>query len=250
MKALLLLLSLFGFGTALAQGNLVFEITEHNFGEVREGELAEKVFKFINTGDIPVVIKDVWASCGCTTPEWPKEPILPGDSSEIAVVFNSTGRPGTFYKTISIASNALEPISKLIIRGQVIRPTDPAKPQGGNNSASLELGEKSYNFGKIQVGDKLVRNVFVKNTSERSVFIEGLQSECKCVRIKGGGKFIKAQEEVEIELIFTPRSIVVTPILINFQTNRSGAITYELKGEVVKSLIEKSTVRESELYDF
>ncbi len=109
---------------SLAQGAFAFEETEYNFGDIKEGDLAEHVFTFKNTGDAPIVIDNVRASCGCTTPEWPKEPIMPGESSSIKAVFNSKGRPGNVYKTITITSNANETTKVLKLRGQVIKVGD------------------------------------------------------------------------------------------------------------------------------
>ncbi|UZR93804.1 DUF1573 domain-containing protein [Chondrinema litorale] len=123
MKHLFSFLFLFIAATtiSLAQGVFSFEELEHNFGDIKEGELAEHVFAFENTGDAPIVIENVRASCGCTTPQWPKEPIMPGESAEIKAVFNSKGRPGNVYKTITITSNASETTKTLKLRGQVIK---------------------------------------------------------------------------------------------------------------------------------
>lgn len=110
--------------TVAAQGKFSFaKGLEHDFGTINEGVKAEHVFKFENTGNAPIVITDVRASCGCTTPEWPKEPIMPGESASIKAVFDSNGRPGNFYKTITITSNAVEPSTKLVIKGAVTAKT-------------------------------------------------------------------------------------------------------------------------------
>jgi len=109
---------------SLAQGAFTFEETEYNFGDIKEGDLAEHIFSFKNSGNAPIVIDQVRASCGCTTPEWPKEPIMPGETSSIKAVFNSKGRPGNVYKTITITSNATETTKTLKLRGQVIKAGD------------------------------------------------------------------------------------------------------------------------------
>lgn len=80
----------------------------HDFGAVPEGPSAETVFEFKNVGNEPLIIQNASASCGCTTPEWPKEPILPGKTGKIKVRFNTAGRGGQpFDKTVFIASNAV-----------------------------------------------------------------------------------------------------------------------------------------------
>lgn len=78
----------------------------HDFGEIPEGPFAEYVFEFKNKGKEPLIITNASASCGCTTPSWPKEPILPGKKGEITVKYNTQGRVGPFHKDIYISSNA------------------------------------------------------------------------------------------------------------------------------------------------
>ena len=126
MKHLFSLSFLFVLSISLsfAQGAFSFEETEYNFGDIKEGDLAEHIFTFKNTGNAPIVIDQVRASCGCTTPEWSREPIMPGETSSIKAVFNSKGRPGNVYKTITITSNAKETTTTLKLRGQVIKSGD------------------------------------------------------------------------------------------------------------------------------
>ena len=78
----------------------------YDFGTIKEGPLAEHIFEFKNNGKEPLIIQNASASCGCTTPEWPKEPVLPGKSSKITVRYTTQGRVGPFTKDIYIQSNA------------------------------------------------------------------------------------------------------------------------------------------------
>ncbi|MEJ7665529.1 MAG: DUF1573 domain-containing protein [Hymenobacter sp.] len=110
---------------ARAQGVLTFESTDHDFGLVPEGTMATHEFKFKNTGNQPVVIANAQASCGCTTPEWTKSPVLPGRSGVIKAVYNSAGRPGVFAKTVTVLSNATE-------GRQSPQPQGHGAEQGGN----------------------------------------------------------------------------------------------------------------------
>jgi hypothetical protein len=96
-----------------------FEKEVHDFGTVKEGVQAEYVFKFTNTGKEPLVITNVQASCGCTTPKWTKEPVKPGESGQVTAIYNSKGRPGTFNKAITITSNAKTAQKVLFIKGNV-----------------------------------------------------------------------------------------------------------------------------------
>ncbi len=82
-----------------------FETREIDFGTHNEGEILDTVFKFTNTGEVPLVITNVKTSCGCTTPYWPKKPIQPGESEQIKVRFNTNHKPGKQTKTITIHAN-------------------------------------------------------------------------------------------------------------------------------------------------
>ncbi|MBW8684877.1 DUF1573 domain-containing protein [Chitinophaga sp. B61] len=84
---------------------MTFDEMAHNFGNITEGERVEYSFKFTNTGNGDLLITDATSSCGCTVPEWPKEPIKPGKTSYMKVVFNSAGKEGYTEKEIIIRAN-------------------------------------------------------------------------------------------------------------------------------------------------
>lgn len=107
-----------------------FKFTEHNFGELQEGPKAAVDFVFTNTGNKPLILTDVKASCGCTTPEWPKEPIAPGQTSKIKVEYNTQGRPGDFTKSITITSNESDQPKMIYIKGKVNGAANPAAAPG------------------------------------------------------------------------------------------------------------------------
>ena len=103
-----------------------FAKSTYDFGTFSEekGKVTH-VFEFTNTGKEPVILQDVKTSCGCTTPNWTKTPVAPGKKGQVAVTYNSTGRPGQFSKTITVTSNAGE--SRLMIKGEVLLKRDAAK---------------------------------------------------------------------------------------------------------------------------
>lgn len=84
---------------------ITFDQETHDFGTVHEGEVVTYDFTFTNTGDAPLLITDAQASCGCTVPEWPREPIKPGQKGTLKVSFNSAGKDGAQDKSISIKAN-------------------------------------------------------------------------------------------------------------------------------------------------
>lgn len=108
----------------LAQGTaeITFDKTTHNFGTFSEN--SPKVtckFQFKNTGDGPLVIHQAITSCGCTVPRYPKEPLKPGESGEITVTYDGTGKfPGHFRKTITIRTNGKKEITRLYIEGDMM----------------------------------------------------------------------------------------------------------------------------------
>ena len=84
-----------------------FKETSWDFGQIVDGESVEHTFKFKNAGEGDLIISSCNASCGCTIPDWPKEPIAPGESSEIKVIFNSAGKSGNVSKEITILANTV-----------------------------------------------------------------------------------------------------------------------------------------------
>jgi len=97
-----------------------FESTEYDFGSVSEGEIVDYTFKFTNTGNFPLIINKATATCGCTVPDWPKDPIKPGDKGEIKVKFNSKNRSNLQTKYVNINANTKPEVTRLKITGNVI----------------------------------------------------------------------------------------------------------------------------------
>lgn len=92
-----------------------------DFYNLMEGEVAQYRFVFKNTGAYPLVISNATATCGCTVPEKPEKPVLPGDTASILVTFNSTGRSGKMHKTVTVVANTEPAFPKLILKGNVIK---------------------------------------------------------------------------------------------------------------------------------
>ena len=102
-------------------GHLAFDTESHSFGSFREGEPSVHTFTFTNTGTEPVTLTEVRASCGCTTPRYTTAPVAPGGTGEIVVEYSSTGRPGPFDKTVTVAADGATPVvTTLRITGTVV----------------------------------------------------------------------------------------------------------------------------------
>ena len=123
-RILFLLIVLFATGMVSAQQReasiTVVGDAVHDFGNIKESDGPVFCsFTVLNNGELPLVISRVIASCGCTTPEWTKEPIAPGKTGEVKVTYDTAGRPGPFAKTISVYSNGKTGNYVLTIKGEV-----------------------------------------------------------------------------------------------------------------------------------
>jgi hypothetical protein len=109
-----------GTSTAQAAQGPVLELLEGNtfdFGSVTEGDVVEHTFKFKNVGSQPLVISNTTSSCGCTTPEWPRDPIAPDSTASIQVRFDTKHKVGPQMKSVSIYANTDPVNTDLVLRG-------------------------------------------------------------------------------------------------------------------------------------
>ena len=114
-----------GFATTQAQNSAKFEFESEtiDYGIIKKGSDGVRVFKFKNVGDEPLIVEDVKSSCGCTIPKKPEKAVMPGEMGEIEVKYD-TKRVGHIRKTVTVYSNAEEPIKALKIKGQIIDDTE------------------------------------------------------------------------------------------------------------------------------
>jgi len=116
-----------GTTSTLKAEDMAFTTDSHDFGVVSEGPAAECEFHFKNTGKEPIVLQRVQPSCGCTTPSYSKDPVLPGKEGIIKASYNTSGRPGAFTKTITVVSNAGTKV--LTLKGQVEKAPTSSVPE-------------------------------------------------------------------------------------------------------------------------
>jgi hypothetical protein len=103
---------------------MTFESTEYDFGTVKEGEEVDYIFRFTNTGSFPLIISKATATCGCTVPEWPKDPIGIGETGEIRVKLNTKNQVNQQTKYVNINANTKPEVTRLKISGNVIPSQD------------------------------------------------------------------------------------------------------------------------------
>jgi hypothetical protein len=99
-----------------------FNKVEHDFGTINQGDKVDYTFKFTNTGKNDLIISNAVGSCGCTVPEYPKEPVKPGKTGKIKVIFNSAGKSGQQTKTVTINANTANGTEKLTIKASINAP--------------------------------------------------------------------------------------------------------------------------------
>ncbi len=120
MKYIILTISLFAIITLQAQPKIEFKNKTYDYGAIKEEDgIAETVFEFTNTGNEPLIINNVRATCGCTTPKWTREPLPPGQTGNIKVGYNPRNRPGNFSKSVNVYANTQPSVTVLSIKGKV-----------------------------------------------------------------------------------------------------------------------------------
>ncbi|GAB3824155.1 DUF1573 domain-containing protein [Hymenobacter jeollabukensis] len=234
---------------AAAQGVLTFTEKAHDFKQVAEGNMATHEFKFTNTGNQPVVIANVQASCGCTTPDWTKTPVLPGKTGFIRAAYNSAGRPGQFNKSVTVTSNAKEPSVTLSITGTVVDKAEMAKSYSAAEiakSPKLTLDRTTVDLGKMETGQQPTAKVTVKNTGKSPLDISSVSSGCFCVTAKSLPKGIKPGASAVIELQYAQRQVGLMADEVTLHSNDiTGAdAKVVLKAYVVQSLSQQSMLKE------
>lgn len=144
--------------------------TEHNFGAFREADgPAACTFRFVNTGDEGVVIVAARANCGCTTPQYPREVIHPGDTATISVAYDPAGRPGRFTKYVQVTVSDEEKPQRLAIRGVVIGEASTLGNRYPVDFGPLKLRYGSMMVGKIDKGRLKTSTVEIYNSTADSI---------------------------------------------------------------------------------
>jgi hypothetical protein len=157
----------------IAVTKMQLSATEHDFGTFKE-EAGRQTFDFIvtNTGSEPLVIQNVVASCGCTTPEWTRQPIPVGAKGKVTAIYDPKDRPGQFNKTLSVYSNTKPEVVVLVIKGEVIPHEKTVEelftfPVGGIRFESNHLA-----FTNVKKNEKKMRVMQLINTSAAPVKVE------------------------------------------------------------------------------
>ncbi|MGC9344443.1 MAG: DUF1573 domain-containing protein [Bacteroidales bacterium] len=153
--------------------SISFDKMVHNFGDIKEADgVVDYKFEFTNTGSEPLIVQRVTASCGCTTPSWTKQPIMPGEKGYVNAAFNPAHRPGKFDKSITVQTNSSNPTNRLRITGNVI-----PKPLSIEEEYRYAMGDVRFktnhvSFGTIYKGQPQNRVVEFVNTGDQVIKLE------------------------------------------------------------------------------
>jgi len=208
---LCLVFLLWGTYASFSQATIDFPETTFDFGQIEEGTVAEHKFVFTNNGDQPLILSSVKASCGCTTPSWTKEPILPGKQGHIKASYNSKNRPGGFNKSITVTSNASTPTKVVYIKGVTLKSQQLVPlftTEELKNAPRAEIDQQHLQLGKVQIGSSLPVNLTVQNQGNSPLEIKGIYSSCRCISLMPTKNLvIEPHSKGVLELIFTPKSL-------------------------------------------
>jgi LEA14-like dessication related protein len=181
--------------------------SNHDFGDIVQGEKVQHNFVVTNTGGDKLVITNVRASCGCTAALPDKKELAPGESTNIKVEFNSTGRVGKQDKTVYVTSNDKEnPEIQLKFKGNVVK-KETANLKN-NSGPLLEIPNTQYDFGKVTEG-KVVDHIFTfKNNGDALLTIKEVKTSCGCTAALLSKKELAPGEEgtIKVELNTANRS--------------------------------------------
>ncbi|MFP4061069.1 MAG: DUF1573 domain-containing protein [Bacteroidales bacterium] len=150
--------------------NMSFNETTHDFGNIKEADGTVKhKFVFTNTGSSPLIIKNVNASCGCTSPSWSKAPILPGAQGYVETTFDPRNRPGNFSKTITVDSNGEPSRQILTITGDVLAREKSLEELYPVAFGPVRTKSNHVTFGNLFNGDVKTQDIEFVNTSGEPV---------------------------------------------------------------------------------
>ncbi|HEY4789500.1 MAG TPA: DUF1573 domain-containing protein [Bacteroidales bacterium] len=179
MKKVLIILTIIVFIPVVAvypqqrTATIVFNEESFDFGKINESDgPVSHIFSFTNTGTVPLLIQNAQPSCGCTTPDWTKQPVMPGAKGFIKATFDPSGRPGTFEKSVTVYSNADRSNVVLRFSGAVIPKPLTVQDEYRFTIGDLRLTTSYVSFGKLMLLGKRDTIIKVINAGKVPVSIK------------------------------------------------------------------------------
>ncbi|MDI3525879.1 MAG: hypothetical protein PWR03_62 [Tenuifilum sp.] len=195
--------------TVMAQNSasrITFKETSFDYGLINEDDgVAYHSFEFTNTGTTPLIIHRVATSCGCTTPEWPRQPIAPGKSGSIKVGYNPAGRPGPFAKTITVYNNSATPTVVLHIKGKVKPHVKTIEeiyrtPVGD----MINFDKIHFALGRIYLGKTYTDTIKFLNVSSNPVVVKANTQGLNFLQVKTVPEKVKPKQIGSLVLTYNP----------------------------------------------
>jgi hypothetical protein len=202
---------------AWTKPDIQFESKLHDFGEIEDGKVITIEFKFKNSGDSQLIIKNISTSCGCTVAKLKKRKYKPGETGIIPVKFFSTGRGGRkVSKSITISSNDKDtPYTRLIITGKVVL----------KNFASINVKPDRIIFRDVTMGKQYSQKIQITNIGNSDLKIFEVTHHPEILPVFPVSA-IQPNQKIEVEIFFTPKNIITSQ---TFQNRKRGRIVSYLK---------------------
>lgn len=185
-----------------AQPQIKFTETEHDYGTINEDDgLAETVFEFVNTGSQPLILNNVKATCGCTTPEWTKNPVAPSQKGTIKVSYNPQNRPGAFTKNVNVYSNTSQAVTVLAIKGSVVPHEKTVEEIYPREMGPIRLKSNYISIGNLYTDEVKTSELEIINTSDVTASL-GIFKSPDCVDVKFEPEELNPGEKGKIALTY------------------------------------------------
>jgi hypothetical protein len=207
-KTFIVLVCLVSISTTLAwaQGRIKFATEKHNFGKIQEeGGPAQFSFEFTNTGNAPITLTNVKASCGCTTPTWTKEAIEAGKTGVVTASYDPMNRPGPFTKSITVNTDGEPNTLVLNIEGDVIARKKSVKDWYPTEAGNLRMISRNIYFNKVYHDGNATQKFVVFNQGEKPVNIniaESIKSLPKYVTLQSTKSLVNPKDSVIFNITF------------------------------------------------
>ena len=208
---------------------------EHDFGSIRQGEIVEYIFPFVNVGEDTLKIFDISASCGCSAGLLTKREYAKGDTGYLKVKFDSHGRQGQHINKIYIKTNDIyNPLTVLQIRAYVYI---DYKNNLSNRKSIILLEKYFHDFGKIKEGEVYSAIISVKNVGNDALIIGEVISNCNCIEAIPKSRKIQPGSSNELKILFdsTNLSGLITRTIKIFSNDFDNPVVYlTVQGEVIQ----------------
>jgi hypothetical protein len=192
----------YGIFAQTVEPTISFDKDTHDFGSIKEEDGKVKYdFQFTNTGGKPLIINQVRASCGCTSPDWTKEPVLPGKKGFVSATYDPLNRPGPFNKSLTVVSNATNSDIVLYIKGEVTAKPATLEDVYRYSMGDIRIVTNHVSFPQILKGKTSTQEVEIINVSENPVKISFSKVPVHIV-IKAVPEVLKPEEKGKIEVSY------------------------------------------------